>query len=194
MAILYQRIERHNFSDFGVTGNPALPGDISFRRGAAIEEPLPSPLVFEVDYPPGEEPPHLLGNVIPVFSDRLVRALRAAGADNFEAFPAILRNPATGATWDKYWAVNVLGIVAWANLQESEYDTIMEGDPEGVTTPLLGFHTIVLDAKKTRDDLLMFRLAESPSALLIHDRVFDYLVANRPQGGWRFDAIDVDVR
>ena len=194
MAILYHQIEPDNFSDYGVTLEPELADDVSFLRGARIEERLASPLVFEVDYPSGEDPQHLLGDTIQIFSDRLVKVLRSAGADNFETFPAVLRNPETGAEWKGFQAVNVLGIVGWANLEESEYDTIMEGDAEGVTTPLVGFHTIVIDARKTRDDLLMFRLAEMPSALVIHDRVKKVIVANRPKDGWRFDAIAIDAR
>lgn len=194
MSDVYQQIEPDNYADYGVTQNPELDSDVSFIDGARITEPLPNPLVFEVNFPKGESPPHFLGDSIPLFSDRLVQVLRKAGADNFEAFPAVLRNPDTGAEWRDYWAVNVLGLVAWANLEESEYDTLMDGDPEGVETPLLGFHTIVLDRRKTRDDLLMFRLAESPSTLIIHDRVDKIIDANRPPDGWRFDAIEVDVR
>jgi len=193
MSILYQRIEPDNFSDYGVTGKPELPGDVSFLRGARIMQTLPDPLVFEVDYPKGEEPPHLLGDVIPIASDTLVRELRNAGVDNFEVFPAVLRNPSTGKEWRNFWAFNELGLVAWVNMQESEYDTIMKGSAGGVRTPLLGFHKIVLDSKKVRDDLLMFRLAESPGALIIHDRVDKHLVAHTPPGGWRFDAVDVEV-
>jgi hypothetical protein len=194
MTILYQRIQPDNFSDYGVTKNPKLSGDVSFIDGAKIEEPLPKRLIFEVDYPAGEEPPHFLGDVVPVFSDRLVETLREAGVDNFEAFPAVLRNPDTGKEWKNFWAVNTLGLVSWVNLKHSEYDTLMKASPAGVGVPLLGFTTIVLDKKKTRDDLLMFRLAESPSTLLIHDRVFQYLVAHTPPGKWRFDAFDVEVR
>ena len=194
MTILYQRIEPDNFSDYGVTQKPDLPGDVSFLRGARITEKLPNPLVFEVDYPKSEEPPHLLGDVIPIASDRLVRELRNAGVDNFETFPAVLHNPSTRKEWKDFWAFNALGLVAWVNMEESEYDTIMKGSSKGVRTPLVGFHTIVHDKTKTRDDLLMFRLAESPSALIIHDRVDKHLVAHTPPGGWRFDAIDVDVR
>jgi len=194
MTVLYHSIEPSAYIDYKVTKEPELSREISFTGGERITEPLPVPLVFEVDYPKGEEAPHCLGQVISLFSDRLLQQFREAGVDNFQTFPAVLRNPATGEEWKNYQAFNALGLVRWVNMAESEYDTIMEGSPDGVDVPLLGFQTIVLDKKKTRDELLMFRLAESPPSLLIHTRVKKHLVANKPRGGWRFTTRDVDVR
>lgn len=194
MTILYRRIAPDNFSNYGVTKEPELPRSVSFFRGAVIEDQLTTPLVFEVNYPAGTEPPHLLGILIPIVSSQLLEVLRAAGVDNFQVFPAVLRNPDTGAEWGGFWAFNTLGLVSWVSMPESTYDTIMKGSAGGVNTPLLGFQTIVLDKNKTRDDVLMFRLAESPHSLLIHDRVYKHLVANTPPGKWRFKSWGIDVR
>lgn len=192
MPTLYHHIEPDNFAKFGVTENPSLPDEVSFIDGQPMNISLPNPLVFMVNYPARSEPPHLLGDTIPVFSALLVETLKAAGVDNFEVFPAVLKNPKTGKEWNGYFAFNALGIMAAANLSESKYDTLMKGDPEGVETPLVGFHTIVLDKAKVQD-LLMLRLAESPEVLLVHDTVMNQIVANRPASGWGFDATEVDV-
>ena len=188
MAILYYKITSDIYSDFGVTRNPTLPPSASFILGARIFDPLPTPMAFEVNYP--DQPRHLVGDSIVVISELLIRALQSIGVDNFEAFPAILRNPTTGAEWTDYWAFNVLGLVAAAH-GSSSADTLIPGNTEGVSTPLLGFRTLILDKKKTRD-LSMFRLAESPSTLLVHKRVREALRAKKPQGGWGFSSVEID--
>lgn len=190
MSIQYHHIEPDNYADYGITKKPKL--GVSFIRGVPITTPLPNPLVFEIDYPDGSVLPHFLGDTIPVFSDRLVQTLRSAGVDNFQVFSAILRNPTTGIEWTDYWAFNAVGLVAAAKLEESDFDTLMGDDPEGVDVPLLAFNNLVLDKKKTRK-LLMFRLTQSPSTLLIHDKVNIHIDANRPPEGWNFDATAIDT-
>jgi len=188
VAIVYYQIKSDIYSDFGVTRNPRLPPSASFIKGVRILDPLPRPIPFEVNYP--DQPPHLVGNTIAVISEQLRQALQSMAIDNFEAFPATLRNPTTGAEWTDYWAFNVLGLVAAAHATSST-DTVIPANNEGVRTPLLGFRTLVLDKQKTQD-LSMFRLAESPSTLLIHKRVLEALRANKPQGGWRFSSVAID--
>ena len=39
----------------------------------------------------------------------------------------------------------------------------------------------------------MFRLAESPHCLLIHDRINKYLDDNPPPDGWGFDATEIET-
>jgi len=190
MAHLYHQITTDNYLDYGVTKNPKLPGGVSFLAGAQIQGPLPSPLVFQVDFPTRQDVPHLLGDSIPIVSDYLSKTLRGCGVDNFQLFPAVLRNPKTRIEWDGFWAFNAIGLVAAAKMDKSKSDLLMEGDPEGVDVPLRAFTDLVLDAKKTRG-LLMFRLAEAPPTLLIEDRVNKYIDAHDPPDGWGFDAIEV---
>jgi hypothetical protein len=192
MAALYYQISPSTLSDYSVTDEPELPGDIEFIDGTKIDEPLPNPLEFTVDYPSRGELPHFVGMTIPVMSDSLVKVFRSAGVENFQTFPAVLRNPEIGEEWGGYWAFNVIGLIAAANLEKSKADTIMEGDSEGVAVPLLGFHTLVLDKKKTRNSA-MFRLAESSSILLVHDRVLAHIKKNRPKNGWGFEATEIET-
>jgi len=192
MTVLYHQIEPDNYSDYSVTKKPKLPDGVSFIKGVLINEALPAPLIFEVDYPTRDDVPHFLGDTIPIFSGYLVQTLKAAGVDNFQVFPAVLRNPKSNAEWTDFWAFNAIGLIAAANIDESEYDTLMEGDAEGVEVPLLAFDEIVLEKKKTHDQS-MFRLAESPSVLLIHDRINRYVDAHDPPDGWGFDATEIEA-
>lgn len=104
---------------------------------------------------------------IPLFSRRLVTALQNAGVDNLQAFETTLatvqgKNPPPR---NHYVAVNIIGRVAAADLAESELnpdveDRILSAD----------FYSLTVDHKKTKD-LLMFRLAENISAVLVHERI-----------------------
>lgn len=111
--------------------------------------------------------PELTWQPIPLFSRRLVAALRAAGVDNLETFETILSNvegenppPA-----DFYLAVNVIGLVQAADLKKSALGP-------GVEEKLISvdFDSLSVDPARARN-LLMFRLAENTSAVLVHARV-----------------------
>ncbi len=190
--MLYHHIDSSKSDEHSVTGEPALPGEISFIKGAHIGAVLSDPLVFEVDYPSREALPHFVGITIPVFSTSLVETFRSAGVENFQVFPAVLRNPAIGAEWGGYWAFNVIGVLVAADLEKSNADTILGGDPQGVSAPLLGFKELVLEKKRARN-MPMFRLAESPSILLIHDHVLAHIKARRPPNGWGFEATEIET-
>jgi len=193
LATLYYHVEADYYSDYGVTMNPDLPDDVSFVKGEIITVQLPDPMEFEVNFPSDKDVPHFIGfNSLPVLSELLLKTIMSCGVDNFQTFPAILKNPETGKFWKGFFALNVIGILAAADPVKSESDIIMEGDPDGVDVPLVGFNTIVLDKSKTYD-MLMFRLAESPSTLLIHDTVYNHIVANKPATGWNFIATEVDA-
>lgn len=92
---------------------------------------------------------------------RLYEALRSTGVDNLQSFPAIVERPDTGETFEDYLVINVLGLVSCAVLKQSEIDPLGE---------LHYFHKLVIDRARTHE-LLLFRLAEYPPTILIHDRV-----------------------
>ena len=193
MAILYHHIDSSSSDDHHVTQEPDLVSAGAFRYGVRVDVDVPDPLVFEVDYPSKESVPHFVGETTPVFSDQLVKTFRSAGVENFQLFPAVLRNPATGAEWDGFWVFHAIGLIAAADLERSESDTIMKGARKGgPSVPLVGFQVLVLDQSKTRN-AMMFRLAESPDILLIHDRVLEHIKAHRPPNGWGFDATEIDA-
>jgi len=149
----------------GVTEDPDLPDGVSFRRGVFIAEALPLPLVFTTDNTPNEPPGDFAGAIIPLMSSSLLEALRHSGIDNLQVFPAKLENPDTGESWSDYWAVNVLGFIACADLSASTYTEIIpEGDG---TPPLVDFLRLVLDESKA-EALPFFRLAECPDYILIN--------------------------
>ncbi|MCW8997705.1 MAG: hypothetical protein OQK04_03165, partial [Kangiellaceae bacterium] len=108
---------------------------------------------------------------------------KGAGVDNLQVFPAIVKSEIDGTVWDGYFAVNVLGLIACADLDKSEYAEIMPGSYR--------FSELAIHAKKANEALL-FRLQEDPGSILMHKNVGKYIVENDPDEtmvGWEADDI-----
>jgi hypothetical protein len=127
---------------------------------------LPSPI--PVDFEPLKGylgPPMELYDVcIPLMSARLAAVLVAAGVDNVAFYPALLTNTITGETYD-YHAFNVVGAVAAADLERSEWSTF-----DGWPVADVSFTRFELNAEKAERHLF-FRLAENINALVVHESV-----------------------
>ena len=178
------------YLDFGIQGYASPDIDISFLTGKKIEEEVPL-LTFEVDFPSGHSPHHLLTGGTLLMSTKMVHCLEKAGVNNFQTFPVVLQNPETGESWNNYVAVNIIGLVEAADLEKSEYDILMDGSQD--IPPLLAFESISLFRKKL-NDLLLFRMAESPGTIIIHSKLKDLLMANKPEEGWGIMLEEVKLR
>lgn len=176
----YYELSEDYYLDYGITGNPSPKTDISFFTGKKIEKEVPL-LTFEATFPSGHSPHHLLTGGTLLMSTKMVHCLEKAGVNNFQTFPVLLHNPETGESWNNYVAVNIIGIVAAADIKNSDTDTLMEGDSN--FPDLLAFRSISLLRKKL-NDLLIFRMAESANTIIIHRKLRELLKANRPEEGW----------
>jgi len=143
---------------------PDLEGN--WRDGGVITELVPKPLVYTLNPKfPGEPKPMYYEKAIPVMRDDVADALGRTGVDNIQYFDAVLRNPSTGREYRNYKAYNIVGLVACADMTAS---VLM-----GTSTSTLGdvdFAGLVIDESRT-GDLLLFRLAENVSAIVVHERV-----------------------
>lgn len=115
------------------------------------------------------EMPELFKVKVPLFRDDLVAALQRAGVDNLELFEAEVRDPDNGQVYTNYKAVNIIGLVAAADMDKS--DAIVH---DGIPLVDVSFDKLVVDPDKTMD-LLFFRLAENNGAILVHESVKEYL-------------------
>ncbi len=148
---------------------PFLRG-ISFWKGARITASVPEPLQYKLkrirrdaeDHAPYL--PSTLGTTIPLFRDDLIAMLRDCGVDNLDLYRAAVSDPENGTVYENYKAVNILGLVAAADLQGSRY--VAHGAPIAD----VDFDALVVDESKARG-LLMFRLAESVNAVIVHESV-----------------------
>jgi hypothetical protein len=181
---MYFHLDASFHEDHGVTHDPRLPPRTSFQAGRMLPTTLPEPLVFEVDNTAAHPPADLTMMVIPVMSERLVEALTGLGVDNLQTFAAVLRNPETSEEWKTHRAVNIVGTITAANMKKSKYK-----DGGGTGVVLVEFDKLVVNEGKARG-ALMFRLAESPDIMVVHESIKDGLRAvTPPLTGIRFEKL-----
>jgi hypothetical protein len=121
--------------------------------------------------PDTDEPPKIYPELswppIPLMSRRLVTALQASGVDNLQTYETQLvaaqGTPPPAA--DHYLAVNIIGLVAAADMQKSKLNPAVRE-----TLISVDFHSLSVDPAKARG-LLLFRLAENVSAVIVHEHV-----------------------
>ena len=140
--------------------------------GQRFPAPPPTPVLVDLNTDfPGIMMPMFDKGVL-LFTKPMLASIEAAGVDNLETFDAILHDPATGQKYNNYKAINIVGAVAAANLGESEFEA-----PSGSPIVDVDFDSLVIDEKKA-GGLLMFRLAECVTAIMIHERVKKQLEAD----------------
>jgi hypothetical protein len=133
--------------------------------------PVPQPLIIEID---PDEPGDLLEMYqleALIMSERLVSALLQAGVDNMQVYDAVIVGPETGRIFKTHRIVNVVGTVSCADLARSTWDS-----PRGRPMVDVDFESLVIDEVRAEGRLL-FRLAECVSAVIVHDRIRERLLA-----------------
>lgn len=145
---------------------PKLAG-INWSLGRPFESTPPEPLEVELDdYTHGVMMP-MFDLTILLFEQRLLSALRSAGVDNLDLYDTRLLDPTTGKVWTSYKAVNIIGCVSCANLDESKWSA-----PSGSPRFDVNFDSLSIDVESaSARGLGMFRLGECVSAIVVHDRV-----------------------
>jgi hypothetical protein len=152
---------------------------------------MPDCFELEIDRTRNEtaQPRHFLKRGF-VVSKKFIAALRLAGVDNFETWPAILIDPKTSEKWEDYCVFNEIGVVDAALLEASEFSVLMAG---GVTVPpLLDMKKLVFDREKVKNKK-MFRIPQFSADLFISDKVMDVLCENAPPDRWGISADAIDV-
>jgi len=145
--------------------------EADWYAGERFTMPIPRPLRFTLDPTAEGELPFFWDWTIPLMHEELIAGLMQAGVDNLDVYDAVILDEESGTEWTDFKAVNVVGKVAAANLGLSRY---FSRQP----TPLIAvqFDSLAIDENKT-DGLLMFRLAECVSAIVVHEKVRDTLKA-----------------
>lgn len=145
--------------------------DTPWMDGKPIRETFTEPFVFllDPDYP-GElmamyEVPSLLMN------DNLLKALKSAGVDNLQIFPAIIQDKAKKKEYKNYSVVNIVGVVSCVDPAKSKKGRVTDSDMIDAF-----FESLVIDEAKTKG-ALMFRLAESVGAIIVSEQVKEKIEA-----------------
>jgi hypothetical protein len=142
------------------------PNDPVFRQ------PPPEPVQAEVkaDYPGVMA--EFWKAPVPLMTKRLLAALQEAGVMNLDTYQAEIYDVSQNAIYDNYVAFNIIGTVSAADLNQSSYDATL---PERMIS--VDFDSVIIDEQATRG-ALMFRLAESVNAIVVHEKVKQYLEEN----------------
>jgi hypothetical protein len=140
------------------------PNDPVFRR------PPPEPIRVEVVSDYKGSMAEFWDDPVPLMTQRLLKALQAAGVTNLDTYRAEIVDPKEKKTYDNYVAFNLIGVVAAADLKKSRFDP--------ATEPLISrdFDALAVDENATRG-ALMFRLAESVNAIMVHENIKKHLEA-----------------
>ena len=140
--------------------------------GERLPGKVVEPLVFSIeDEDEGNLLPVFFG-AIPLMQAEVVNALLECGVDNLETFDAVIREVDSGREHRGYRAVNIVGLVGASDPDASDgvdIGTVKDG------LKTVFFRRLVLDESKIRG-LLMFRLAESLSKVVVHEKVRSHLI------------------
>ena len=151
-----------------------------WRKGALVpkSEIIPNPIKFTLkpqsswasDH--GPHMPSFLEAAAPLFRDDLIAALLACGVDNLVPYPVAITDPDNGQVHTNYKAVNILGLIAAADMEKSNATV----NPNGPPLIDVDFDGLVIDEEKSQGQYF-FRLAESTNAIIVHEQVKKCLLA-----------------
>lgn len=138
----------------------------SWALGRPFTQPPPDPI--RIDLVPVEgftgEPASMFDRYMCLMNEPMVTALRGCGVDNLDSYPALLVD-AVNAREFHYFAVNIIGLVAAADLGPSQWSNF-----DGAARIDTHFDSLALDPAKARGQL-MFRLAEDTGTIIVHAKV-----------------------
>jgi hypothetical protein len=160
---MYYMIECFGPEDQERQAIDTVPTGFSWNGGAPFTEGPNCPLTVIMD---GD------GIMVPMFNrgillweDKLIEAVRNAGVKNIDCYDCILVDPVSGIKHQNYKAINIIGLVAAADLSKSICST-----PSGIPLIDTDFDSAVIDEQKAHG-LLLFRMAECVSAIVVHESV-----------------------
>jgi hypothetical protein len=145
-----------------VSGHTEETGKHLWTEGARFAEPVPVQ-TLELDAEYGTEMADFFDTTIPLMSERLIKALMAAGVDNFDAYPMILQRSDTAEKRTDYKAMNFIGRIDAIDRAKSECE-------EDALGALDCSGSISLDPKRV-GDAICFRLLDGPDLLVIHEKI-----------------------
>jgi len=141
----------------------------NWLNGTYLDINVPGPILYDLEEDEYDEVPNVRtlskGMPIPYMRNDLYDALVAVGVDNLQVFDAVIRDLKRGLEYENYKSFNIVGKVSAADMDASSMmgtsDTTMVG---------ADFDRLVMDESKCQD-LLLFRLAENITAIIVDEVV-----------------------
>ncbi len=152
---------------------PYSNSNCSWMSGSKIVDLPPEPIELKWD-PENENETrkaYYESGVVLMLKD-LVSAFCEAGVDNLDVYPVLISSTTSKEICNDYVAVNVIGKIAAADMEKSEI--IDEGMGAGMIDVI--FNSLVIDEEKAHGKLL-FRLAESVGAVVVHEKVVFHVLS-----------------
>jgi len=160
-----------------------LPVDFDLMGGEEVSLDSEFPIVFSTNAKSGDKLPDFKKSSFTIMSQGFIELLHSAGVDNLQTFPIIIKSDIDGTVWDGYFAVNILGVIECADLDNSTYDEIMSGH--------YIFDELAIHAEEAKG-MLLFRLKEHLPTIIMHRSVGRYIKENDPEKkllGWTVKKI-----
>lgn len=173
---MYYVFERNTKPRRWIDDEPFITG-VSFLRGTMITKAVPTPLEYTLKHlnssAENQSPylPATLGTRIPLFRNDLVTSLMDCGVNNLDLYDSVIKDPDNGQLITAYKAVNIIGLISAADMSKSS--ATIHG---GTALIDVDFDTLSVDTTKAQG-ALMFRLAESITTVLVHQRVRNHLIS-----------------
>lgn len=135
-----------------------------WKSGRRFEVAPREPVVATVEEGDGGVIPTLNQSPVCLMTSRLAEVLAQAGVDNIDFYQAEIHDANTGIVHREHKAFNLIGAVSAADMNASAYTAL--GGPK----ISVNFDHLVLK-EAAGGGLLMFRLAEAMSGIVVHDVV-----------------------
>ncbi|MBN1186640.1 MAG: hypothetical protein JXR90_15420 [Spirochaetes bacterium] len=133
---------------------------VPWTMGVMYRREVPQPLICNLNPKRGPKLRDLYLIDIPLFSNRFVKLLEDNGVSNLQCFNGGVREP-DGTLHDNYKAVNIVGLIACADLEKSEYIS-------GSEPPIMEFTKLVIDEAKIGEHEF-FRVQENSLYILVSE-------------------------
>ncbi|MDI7212062.1 hypothetical protein [Leptospira santarosai] len=149
---------------------PLPPDELSWRSGLRFKTVPTVPIEIEMQSTHSDRMIQLNKVDALIIPKTLLDALREVGVNNIDVYETIIRHPKTGFVTNDYVACNLIGglvsavDIAKSNVVGGSSDHLLDTDLDG----------LVIDENRTQG-LLMFRLAENTSAIVVHESVCKHL-------------------
>ena len=156
-----------------VEGLPESLDPIDGIGGKILPAP-PKDLILNLSEASGDYRGSIIDGLITLYHDTLKKALTDFGIDNIQYFPVKLRNqPGSKRPMpveSGYWIANIIGMVECVDRENS---TLIPY-PSGIGNKLGPFQ--IMESKTKGAPL--FRLAESPTLVIVTEKLVDHLIAS----------------
>ena len=160
---------------------PYIDGIDSWILGSKFKITPPNPLILSWQPNTGGSKKKFYDSTIPLMHKSLHSCLISFGIDNIDIYPVQIIDPESNVTDYDYYAINIIGAVAAANLGESKYT-----DHTGRGLIDLDIDQLIISEEATLW-LPFFRLAECVSGIVVSEKIKEGLEKN---GGFGLSFIE----